>query len=128
MSVGVVIQVQAMSDPNLEDFYTRVGRIERAHSMGYGFEAPDTLGRSFYRRMPVRRRPVFRIGVFLFCACFGMKGAIHYHMGEGAFERRVAEIEARGGLDAVQGFLMRPEPITRLVSQGIALVVERSRI
>ncbi len=117
-----------MSDPNLEDFYTRVGRIERAHSMGYGFEAPDTLGRSFYRRVPVRRRPVFRIGVFLFCACFGMKGAIHYHMGDAAFERRVAEIEARGGFDAVQGLLMRADPITRLVSQGIAIVVDRSRM
>jgi hypothetical protein len=126
--VGVEMQVQAMSDPNLEDFYTRVGRIEQAHAMGYGFEAPDTLGRSFYRRLPVRRRPVFRIGVFLFCACFGMKGAIHYHMGADSFDRRVADIEARGGFDAVQGFLMRSEPITRLVSNGIALVVERSKI
>lgn len=117
-----------MSDPNLDDFYTRVGRIERDHALGYGFEAPDTLGRSFYRRLPVRRRPVFRIGVFLFCACFGMKGAIHYHMGADSFDRRVAEIEARGGFDAVQGFLMRSEPITRLVSDGIALVVERSKM
>lgn len=117
-----------MSDPNLEDFYMRVGRIERSHSMGYGFEAPDTLGRSFYRRLPVRRRPIFRIGVFLFCFCFGLKGAIHYNMGEAQFERRVAEIEARGGFDAVQGFLMRPEPVTRLVSKGIATVVERSKI
>jgi hypothetical protein len=57
-----------------------------------------------------------------------MKGAIHYHMGEAAFDRRVAEIEARGGIDAVQGFLMRSEPLTRLVSNGIALVVERSKV
>jgi hypothetical protein len=49
-------------------------------------------------------------------------------MGEASFDRRVAEIEARGGFDAVQGFLMRSEPITRLVSDGIALVVERSKI
>ena len=116
-----------MSDPNLEDFYVRVGRIERSHSMGYGFEAPDTLGRSFYRRLPVRRRPVFRIGVFLFCFCFGMKGAIHYHMGAEAFDARVEAIDARGGFDAMQAFLMRSEPVTELVSGVIATVVERSR-
>lgn len=117
----------SMSDPNLKDFYSRVGRIEQAHSMGLGFEAEGTLGRSFYRRTPVRRRPVFRIGIFLLAFCFGIKGAIHYHMGAEAYDRRVAEIEARGGLDAVQGFLMRSEPLTRLVSHGIDVVVERSR-
>jgi hypothetical protein len=116
-----------MSDPNLEDFYVRVGRIERSHSMGYGFEAPDTLGRSFYRRLPVRRRPVFRIGVFLFCFCFGMKGAIHYHMGAEAFDSRVEVIAARGGFDAMQAFLMQSEPVTEIVSSVIATVVERSR-
>jgi hypothetical protein len=111
----------------MNDFYTRVGRIERAHALGYGFEAEGTLGRSFYRRLPVRRRPIFRIGVFLFCFCFGMKGAIHYHMGADAFDRRVAEIEARGGFDAVQGFLMRAEPVTTMISTGIGIVVERTR-
>jgi len=116
-----------MSDPNLRDFYSRVGRIEQAHALGLGFEAEGTLGRSFYRRLPVRRRPVFRIGVFLFCFCFGMKGAIHYHMGAEAFDRRVAGIEARGGFDAVQGFLMRSDPVTEMISKGIAIVVERSR-
>ena len=116
-----------MSDPNLKDFYNRVVRIEQAHSMGYGFEAEGTLGRSFYRRTPVRRRPVFRVGLFVLAFCFGMKGAIHYHMGAESYDRRVAEIEARGGLDAVQGFLMRSEPLTRTVSQGIAIVIERSR-
>ena len=116
-----------MSDPNLKDFYNRVVRIEQAHSMGYGSEAQGTLGRSFYRRTPVRRRPVFRIGVFLIFFCFGMKGAIHYHMGAESYDRRVAEIEARGGLDAVQGFLMRSEPLTRFVSTGIEIVIERSR-
>ena len=116
-----------MSDPNLDDFYTRVSRIERTHAMGYGFEAPGTLGRSYYRRLPVRRRPVFRIGVFLFCFCFGMKGAIHYHMGSEAYDARVAKIEARGGFDAVQAFLMQSEPLTRVISGAIAIVVERSR-
>jgi hypothetical protein len=115
-----------MSDPNLEDFYNRVGRIEQAHAMGLGFEAEGTLGRSYYRRLPVRRRPVFRIGIFLLCACFGMKGAIHYHLGPQAYEARVAEIEKRGGLETVQAFLMRPDPVTVLISDGIGLLVERS--
>ena len=117
-----------MSDPNMKDFYSRVGRIERAHALGYGFEADGTLGRSFYRRLPVKRRPVFRTGIFLLCFCFGLKGAIHYHLGETDFAQRVAEIETRGGLDAVQGFLMRPEPVTRFVSDSIAWVVAKVQV
>jgi hypothetical protein len=38
---------------------------------------------------------------------------------------RVAEIEGRGGFDAVQGYLMRPEPVTRFVSSGISWAVAR---
>lgn len=117
-----------MSDPNMKDFYSRVGRIERAHSLGYGFEADGTLGRSFYRRLPVKRRPVFRTGIFLLCFCFGLKGAIHYHLGADNFAQRVAAIEARGGFDAVQGFLMRPDPVTRFVSNGIAWGVAKVNI
>jgi hypothetical protein len=56
-----------------------------------------------------------------------MKGAVHYSMGAEAFDARVAQIEARGGIDAVQGFLMRPDPVTVLISKGIAIVVDRTR-
>ena len=37
---------QMCADPNLNDFYGRVARIEKAHKKGYGFEARGTLGRS----------------------------------------------------------------------------------
>ena len=32
-------------DPNLNDFYSRVSRIEKSHAKGYGFEATGTVGR-----------------------------------------------------------------------------------
>ena len=32
-------------DPNLNDFYSRVSRIEKSHAKGYGFEAKGTVGR-----------------------------------------------------------------------------------
>ncbi|MBU9699005.1 hypothetical protein GU927_014235 [Rhodobacteraceae bacterium HSP-20] len=115
-----------MSDPNMNDFYRRVGRIEQAHASGLAFEAEGTLGRSFYRRTPVRRRPVFRIGIFLLCFCFGLKGALHYHLGAKAYDDRVETIAARGGFDAVQAKLLQSEPVTRLISEGITLVVQRS--
>ena len=117
--------MKAMSDPNMKDFYSRVGRIERAHALGFGFEADGTLGKSYYRRLPVKRRPAFRVGIFLLFVCFGLKGAIHYHLGEAGLADRVAQIEARGGFDAVQGFLMRPEPVTRFISSGINWAVTR---
>lgn len=117
-----------MSDPNLNDFYSRVGRIEQAHAMGLGFEAEGTLGRSFYRRLPVKRRPVFRTGIFLICFCLGLKGALHYHMGAKGYDARVAEIESRGGFDAVQGFFLRSEPVTEAISGLISVVVTRSTL
>ena len=124
---GVWHRGYPMSDPNRTDFYRRVGRIEQAHALGLGFEAEGTLGRSGFRPVSARRRSVVRICAFLVCFCFGMKGAVHYSMGAEAFDARVAQIEARGGVDAVQGFLMRPDPVTVLISKGIAIVVDRTR-
>lgn len=115
-----------MSDPNMQDFYNRVGRIEEAHAMGYGFEADGALGRSFYRRTPVRRRPIFRIGVFILCFCFGLKGALHYHLGAASYDSRVAGLAEKGGFDSVQAVLLQSDPVTRLISDGIALVIKRS--
>ena len=36
-----------MYDPNMRDFYRRVGRIERTHAQGGGFEAAGTLGMTY---------------------------------------------------------------------------------
>jgi hypothetical protein len=33
---------------NLDDFYRRIGFIEREHAAGRGFDAPGTLGRSHF--------------------------------------------------------------------------------
>ena len=59
-------------DPNLNDFYSRVSRIEKSHAKGYGFEAAGTLGRKGSSRTGSRLLKVAKplvlalaVGVFL---------------------------------------------------------------
>lgn len=116
-----------MSDPNKNDFDARVSRIQTARAQGFGFEAAGALGRSHFLRRPARRRPVFRAAVFLCCVCFGLKGALHHHLGADSYDLRVAGIESRGGFDAVQGFLLRSDPVTEAISAAIGGVLTLSR-
>ncbi|MES2843495.1 MAG: hypothetical protein V4804_07975 [Pseudomonadota bacterium] len=105
-----------MSDPNMQDFYGRISRIERAHSQGYGFEAEGTLGRSAHRARRARRRMRVVPFIFLIGFAFGMKGALHYHAGADNYDARVAELQTQAGFDGFVGAVMQSEPITRYVS------------
>jgi len=102
-----------MHDPNLIDFYNRVGRLQKAHAAGYGFEAVGTLGRSHYSRRTQKRRtglilPVLFVGM----AVFGLKGTIHYHVGADTYETRVSSMSAGEGFDRLGAVLMQADPVT----------------
>ena len=49
-----------MYDPQYEQFRGRLERLERMHRRGYGFEAPGTIGRSYYRSRSTLRLPLWR--------------------------------------------------------------------
>lgn len=111
-----------MFDPNREDFNARVLRLRRQHALGHGFEAGGALGRSAFRRNPVRRRPALRAGLFIIAFAFGMKGALHAHLGPEAYAERVAQVSTRSSLAGMQGALMAADPLTVLVSDTIMRV------
>lgn len=107
-----------MRDPNLQDFYKRVGRLQAARAKGRGFEAPGTLGRSHYWR-PVRKsrvgalvKPVLMVAM----VAFGMKGAMHYKLGSNTYEARVEQLSEGKGFDRLGGVLMAADPVTVWVS------------
>jgi hypothetical protein len=110
-----------MTDHNLTDFYGRVARIQRARAKGYGFEAPGTLGRSYYHRAPAKRRSFIGPVLFLAICVFLLKGAIYNSVGPESYNERVAALMAGEGIDRAGGWLMQADPVTIYAADKIAL-------
>jgi len=115
-----------MFDPNIKDFYERVGRLKVAHAEGYGFEAVGVLGRSHYRK-PVRKnrmKLVFPV-VFFLMAAFGVKGSIHFFVGGQTYDSRVASMQQGEGFDKLGAALMAPDRLTLWISESIRRSVQK---
>jgi hypothetical protein len=114
-----------MSDPNMQEFRDRVRRLERDHARGQGFKAEGTLTRADFRRRPVEKRPVFRTVLFTLAFLFGIKGALHQHLGPDGYAERIRELSAAGGVDAMQAAFMQADPVTLMVSRAIGSVIAK---
>lgn len=108
-----------MPDPNLRDFYNRVSRIQDARSQGYGFEAPGTLGLSYYRKAERKRTSIWGPLFFVIVMSLVLKGAIHYRIGEATYNERVADLMQGGSVDKIGGWLMQADPATLWISSAI---------
>lgn len=109
-----------MFDPNIKDFYERVGRLKQAHAEGYGFEAVGVLGRSHYRKPQRKNRVKLLLPVtFFLMAAVTMKGAIHYSVGAQTYENRVTAMQSGEGFDKLGASLMAPDKITLWISETI---------
>lgn len=116
-----------MSDPNLVDFHSRVARVQKSRAKGAGFEASGTLGRSQSVK-PMRPRlswlgPV----LFLLICAFGLKGAIYHSVGAAAYEDRVQRLQTAQGFDALGGWLMQADPVTKFVAGQISAGLQELR-
>ena len=107
-----------MADQNMVDFYGRVARLKKARAKGYGFEAAGTLGRSYYiQHAPSRARvSLLKPALIVLIGAFGLKGAIHYQIGDAVYSERVAELKSGEGFDRLGGYLMEADPVTMFVS------------
>lgn len=108
--------MQAMSDPNLDDFYRRIARVQSAHAKGYGFEATGAVGRSAYARPGRRRFALLRPVLATAVAILLLKSLIHYHIGSQTYDDRVAALVSGEGFDRVGGLLMTADPVTLWLS------------
>ncbi len=109
-----------MFDPNIKDFYERVGRLKQAHAKGYAFEGVGVLGRSYYRKPQRKNRLKLLVPVmFVLMAGFGLKGSIHYFVGAQTYENRVSELQGGKGFDKLGAVLMAPDSLTLWVSNTI---------
>lgn len=114
-----------MADPNMSEFYGRVARIQKARAQGMGFEAPGTLGRSYYYRAPARRRSWIAPVIFLVVCGFLIKGTMYQQVGAQTYDERVTALSKGEGLDRVGGFLMQSDPVTVYVAGKIDEILRK---
>ncbi len=110
--VGAWSECILMSDPNREDFYGRVARLEKAHARGQGHEAAGALGRSAYFRPSPRRLPILRGSVFVLATVIGLKATLYGGIPEDVYLSRLAALKQGTALERVGAFLMTPDPLT----------------
>jgi hypothetical protein len=112
-------------DPNLNDFYSRVSRIEKSHAKGYGFEAAGTVGRRTSGRSGRRIMKLVKPAVMVLALGLGLKGVIHYYVGAQTYESRVSALAAGDGFDPVGAWLMHADPATLWVSGHLQSMLPR---
>jgi hypothetical protein len=112
-------------DPNLNDFYSRVSRIEKSHAKGYGFEAAGTVGRKAANRTGARILKLAKPLVLALAVGVGIKGVIHYFVGAQTYESRVSALAAGQGFDPVGAWLMHADPASLWVSERLQSVLPR---
>lgn len=112
-------------DPNLNDFYTRVSRIEKSHAKGYGFEATGTVSRRAPSRTGARVLKIAKPLVLALALAVGLKGTIHYYVGAQTYEGRVSALAAGQGFDPVGAWMMHADPVTLWVSAQLQVLLPR---
>ncbi len=112
-------------DPNLNDFYSRVARIEKSHAKGYGFEAPGTVSRKVAGRGGSRLLKLAKPVVLVLAMGVGLKAVIHYFVGAQTYENRVSALAAGDGFDPVGAWLMQADPVTLWLSGQMQSVLPR---
>jgi hypothetical protein len=112
-------------DPNLNDFYTRVSRIEKLHAKGYGFEAIGTVSRKVPSRGGARALKILKPLVIGLALAVALKGTIHYYVGAQTYESRVSALAAGEGFDPVGAWMMSADPITLWVSAQLQVLLPR---
>lgn len=113
-----------MVDRNMQNFYGRIGRIERIHEAGGGFEADGTLGMSYYnaRRKGPRRATVLGPVVLVMMAVIAIKSAVLASIGSERYEDRIAALRAGTSLEQAGAYVLQADPLTVAASERIRSV------
>ncbi len=103
-----------MVDRNLQNFYGRLGRIERIHDAGGGFEADGALGMSYYK---ARRRPLRRAGflgplVLVVMTIVAIKAAVLATIGDERYAERIADLRSGTSVEHVGAYVLQADPLT----------------
>lgn len=110
-----------MIDPNMRDFYGRVGRIERTYQMGGGFEAAGTLGMTYYNSLKVRRRRMTWLlpVVLVLGTIVAIKAAVLANIGQETYAERIAALSSGDMADRIGAYILQADPLTQYVAAQI---------
>lgn len=114
-----------MEDPNRDDFYSRVARLERAHARGFGHEASGALGRSAYIRPLPRGVPLLRGVAFVLATLVGLKATLMHGLPAEVYQSRLAELKQGTVIERVGAFVMAPDPATRWIADALDQISAR---
>ena len=107
-----------MVDRNMQDFYGRLGRINRAHDSGGGFEAEGALGMSYYnaRRKPARRPGILGPVVLVMMTVIAIKAAVLASIGPERYEERIAALRAGSSVEQAGAWVLQADPLTAVIA------------
>ncbi|MBN2905136.1 MAG: hypothetical protein JXJ18_00335 [Rhodobacteraceae bacterium] len=112
-----------MYDPQYQEFRGRLARLDRMHRRGYGFEAPGTIGRSYYTRQSRRRIPLVRsLGVIALCVIV-VKAVILSQIGSADYNERLARAEGASIVQQVSVYIMQIDPITEWTATQLRAIM-----
>jgi hypothetical protein len=122
---GMTKREIGMVDRNLQRFYGRIGRIEKIHEAGGGFEADGTLGMSYYKsqKRPRRRRGFLAPVVLVLMTVIGIKAAVHTAIGGEVYEERVQILRSGPIVDQVGAYILQADPLTLAVAEQLHRLV-----
>lgn len=101
-----------MSDPNLEDFYGRVARIERDHAHGRTFVAAGTLALPVRRRRRDRLALVIRTSAFALVFLVCVKAASFALIGVDVGHARIEALRDGTAFERAGAALFAPDPLS----------------
>ncbi|MBW0156903.1 hypothetical protein [Sedimentimonas flavescens] len=107
-----------MTDSKIENFQSRLARIDQIHAAGGAFEADGALGRTYFdtHRKKARRAIPWRGFSLLFLAALLLKGSLLASLGEDVYGERVASLTAGNQFEKLGAWVLKVEPATRLVA------------
>lgn len=110
-------------DPNLNDFYSRVSRIEKTHAKGYGFEAAGTVSRRAQSQNGWRALKLIKPLAIALVLAVGLKGTIYHYVGAQTYQSRVSALAAGDGIDPFGAWLMQAGPVTIWVADQLSALL-----
>ena len=107
-----------MVDRNLRNFYGRLGRIERIHQAGGGFEANGALGMSYFRPRRVARRRGGLVGplMLVLMTIIVIKAMVHASIGAELYEERIAALRAGDSAERIGAYVLQADPLTLAIA------------
>ena len=106
--------------PQMKAFYARLRRIARIHRNGGGFEAPGTLGQSYYTRLARRNaRPMLRPILYMVGFSITAKATLLAAHGPDDYASRVLTLQSGTPVERAGAVLMGADPVTEALARAM---------